>query len=75
MCISSGGSYKPSPTPSVVPGTTNVSSGTTTASNAIQARTLESMRKKRGFSSTIRNNSVANGVQAGATAGKTMLGE
>lgn len=57
-------------TPSAIPGTTDVSRGTTNESPLSQA--LAKNRKKRGLSSTMTPNG---GVDLSAVGGKTTLGE
>lgn len=74
MCGLGSNGYKPSPTPSIVPGTTDVSTGTPSDSETAQAKLLEKMRKRRGFASTIRNEGGAQGL-AGGDGGKTYLGQ
>lgn len=69
-----GGDYKAAPTPSIIPGTTAVSSGITADSSVIQAQAERKARQRRGFASTIRNEGGATGISSGTT-GKTMLGE
>lgn len=67
MC--SSGSYKSEPVASVVPGATDVSSGKTSDSETAMNKILESRRKKRGVSSTVRN------TGADGNEGKKLLGE
>lgn len=75
MCFG-GSDYTPAKTPSIIPGVTNVSSGTTSANSVIQARYLEQLRRKKGFASTIRSSNA--GDLSGATqasTGKQFLGQ
>ena len=74
MCGLGGSSYTPSPTPSIVPVTTYVSSGTPSDSETVQAKLLEKMRKRQGFASTIRNEGGAQGLDNNS-GGKTYLGQ
>lgn len=72
MCVGGGESYKPTPTPSAVPGTTNVSSGKAADSETVQSRYIEKMRRRQGFNATIKNEGGAAGLTGGA--GKETLG-
>ena len=72
--LGGAGDYKAAPTPSIIPGTTAVSSGITADSGVIQAQAERKARQRRGFASTIRNEGGAAGL-AGNVTGKSQLGE
>ena len=67
-----GGSSQYIPTPTSIPGATDVSRGTSNDSESVMAKALERQRKRRGISSTYRSTATDN--PAGTT-GKTRLGD
>ena len=73
MC--SSGSYTAATVPKAVPGTTDVSTGATEDSDLSLSKALEKQRKRRGASSTIRNEGGASGVSSSSSGKKTFGGD